>query len=155
MPNAVVTLMRGARYIADTVTDGAGKFRFTGVAPASTTWWAAERRRHDHQGGGDRRGYGRRGDRAAKGQDQLRGGGAGGHPGGDRRQPGALAFREENTLVYTEEDRAVVGRGGAVELKLTARALEADGSDEGQAAIQERVQNVGLYLDLTLRKKDG
>lgn len=152
VPNAVVTLMRGARYIADTVTDGAGKFRFTGVAPGLYNLVGsrngvvmtikAEVTAADMEDAVIELPK----DKTNSVVEVL--------AGTPEVIVGNLerAFREENTLVYTEEDRAVVERGGAVELKLTARALEADGSDEGQAALQERVQNVGLYLDLTLQK---
>ena len=150
--NAVVTLMRGSRYVAETITEQDGKFTFSGVAPGlynlvgsyngvvMTIMVVVET--EDVTGAEIHLPKGKTNSvvEVLAGTPEVVVGNL------------ETTFSEGNTQVYTSTDKEVVQSGGTVEIKLTAQAAAANDTDEKQAAIEEKARNVGLYLELSLEK---
>ncbi len=151
--DAVVTLMLGSRQIAETVTDGTGKYSFANVAPGMynlvvskngvTQTTKVDIVAADVSGKNITLPIGKTNSvvQVASGSPAIVVGNL------------EKTFAEKDNSVYTAADKAVVTNGGSVEIKLTAKLLTGDKNDEDQSKIAQKANGtVALFLDLKLEK---
>ena len=151
--DAVVTLMLGSRQIAETVTDGTGKYSFDNVAPGMynlvvskngvTQTTKVEIVAADVSGKNITLPIGKTNSvvQVASGSPAIVVGNL------------EKTFAETDSSVYTAADKTVVTNGGSFEIKLTAKLLTGDKNDADQSKIAQKANGtVALFLDFKLEK---
>lgn len=151
--DTVATLMLGSRQIAETVTDGTGKYSFDNVAPGLYNLVVSKNGviqtvkveiiAADVTGKNITLPVGKTNSvvQVASGSPSI--------VVGNLEQ----TFAKTDISVYTEEDKAAVTNGGSVEIKLTAKLLTDNKTDDDQSEISKKANGtVALFLDLKLEK---